>query len=287
MVSSERTAAGITAGAAVVTGFFLLTRNVDDNALAWIALAMGLAAIVLLAAASLTNPMGVPWLIGEASVSAVLVRPIGWLAGVMALLVAAMLLLPGLQIEWLTRDNILAVGLVAFLVLAVLGWGPTAARSWPTGIRLSTLTVVGSVVAVALIGVYLYFLIGMREAATADGTDADAWARLVELRSTLEALAFAAAGALLGQTVGKQAATQETAQTVAEVRSAADQGLVRALDALTPSDTMGDTVNVENAQSLEVPSQPTEAIKSARQILANAREQVNSSASGNPTFPEI
>jgi hypothetical protein len=96
---------------------------------------------------------------------------------------------------------------VGFVILSVLGWGPGVAVAWPSGLRFSTLTILGSIVALALVGVYLVFMLFLRaDAVTANDQE---WARLVGIQSTLEALAFAAAGALLGTVVQRQAVSGE------------------------------------------------------------------------------
>jgi len=284
----DYTAAGITAGAAMVGGFFLLSRSLDERVLAWVAVGAGAVALLLIVLAG--NPGGTSraqWLLGPNGIAAHVARPLAWLAGILALLVVAVLLLPGLGIEWLTKDNVLAVGLVGFLLLAVLGWGPAVTRVWPSGLRLSTLTVVGSLVAIALIAVYLYFLVGMREQATATGMTDARWTRLVELRSTLEALAFAAAGALLGQTVGRQLGSQQGEQKAQEAGTTAKETVTRALDALTATDTTADEVDVENAQGLAMPSNREAAIKEARKILAQGRESIDSTLRGNPSLSDF
>lgn len=72
------------------------------------------------------------------------------------------------------------------------------------GSRLST---IATIVALVLIGAYLLsvYVLWPRVGATTPETE---WLRLVDLRGGLEALAFAAAGALLGTTVQRQATNQ-------------------------------------------------------------------------------
>ena len=95
--------------------------------------------------------------------------------------------------------------------------------TWPAGLRFSSLTVLGSLVALALIATYLVFIILMRaDAASADDA---AWSRMLELRGTLEALAFAGAGALLGTVVQRQAVAGEAKardEQIAELQAERD-----------------------------------------------------------------
>lgn len=71
----------------------------------------------------------------------------------------------------------------------------------------SRLSMIATIVALVLLGAYLlsvYFLWPRVGAATPEAE----WLRLTDLRGGLEALAFAAAGALLGTTVQRQATNQ-------------------------------------------------------------------------------
>ena len=121
-----------------------------------------------------------------------------WLAVVFAAIVVLTPLVPIVVPAW-SEEQVFAVAVVAFVIISVLGWGPGVSVAWPSGLSLSSLTVLGSLVALVLIGVYLVFMVQLRaDAVSADDRE---WARLVEIRATLEALAFAAAGALLGTIV--------------------------------------------------------------------------------------
>jgi hypothetical protein len=63
----------------------------------------------------------------------------------------------------------------------------------------------GTLVALVLVVGYLVFIVVMRFDAVSSTVDDTQWSRLVEIRSTLEALGFAAAGALLGSLLQRQA----------------------------------------------------------------------------------
>jgi hypothetical protein len=131
-----------------------------------------------------------------------------WLAVIFAAIVVLTKFVPVIVPAW-SEEQVFAVAIVGFIILSVLGWGPGVAVAWPSGLRFSTLTVLGSIVALALVAVYLVFMLFLRaDAVTADDQE---WARLVGIQSTLEALAFAAAGALLGSVVQRHAVEDELA----------------------------------------------------------------------------
>jgi uncharacterized membrane protein YsdA (DUF1294 family) len=197
--------AGVTAGAAVVAGALLLTRNEAIATLGVLTIIAGTLALLGTAAAVREWPFARGWT-GPTSVMELMAAPMAWLAAVFAAVIVATNFLPEIVPAW-DREEVFAVAIVLFAVLAVFGFGPRMTLSWPVGLRFSSLTLLGSVVALALVTTYLVFLILMR----ADATSADdaAWSRLVELRATLEALAFAGAGALLGTVVQRQAGAGE------------------------------------------------------------------------------
>ena len=209
--------AGVTAGAAVVAGVLLLTREQSLATLSVLAIAVGALALFVAAAAAREWRFARSWT-GPDGVLEPLAGPMTWLAMVFAAVVVATNFVPVIVPAW-TSDQVFAVAIVAFVILSVLGWGPGVSVAWPSGLRLSSLTLVGTLVALGLVGTYLIFLALMRgDATTANDLE---WARLVEIRATLEALAFAAAGALLGTVVQRQAVSgelraQEDAIRVAE-----------------------------------------------------------------------
>jgi hypothetical protein len=198
-------AAGVTAGAAVVAGILLLTRDQSVSTLGTLAIVAGALALVATAAAVREWPWARQWT-GPAGALEGVAGPMAWLAVVFAAIVVLTHFVPVVVPAW-SEEQVFAVAVVAFVALSVLGWGPGVSVAWPSGLRLSSLTVLGSLVALALVGVYLVFLILLR--ADAVGAGDREWARLVEIRATLEALAFAAAGALLGTVVQRQAVSGE------------------------------------------------------------------------------
>lgn len=198
-------AVGVTAGAAVVAGVLLLTREQSVSTLGSLAIAIGALALVATAAAVREWPWARHWT-GPTGALEGVAGPMAWLAVVFAAVVVLTNFVPVVVPAW-SEEQVFAVAIVAFVVLSVLGWGPGVSVAWPSGLRLSTLTVLGSLVALALIGVFLVFVLLLRaDAMTASDSE---WARLVEIRATLEALAFAAAGALLGTVVQRQAVSGE------------------------------------------------------------------------------
>jgi len=106
----------------------------------------------------------------------------------------------------------------------------------PSGGESRRLTVFASVVAVALIVAYLVAL-GVAWAGT--GSSDTVWARRLELLGGLEALAFAAAGAILGTSIQRQA-TKKADERADEYRGQAaanerDAEKGRALQAMARS----------------------------------------------------
>jgi len=195
----------VTAGTAVVAGILLLTREQSVSTLGLLAIAVGALALVATAAAIREWSWARQWTGPNGALEGV-AGPMAWLAVVFAAVVVLTNFVPVVVPAW-SREQVFAVAIVAFAVLSVLGWGPGVTVAWPSGLRFSSLTVLGSLLAVVLIGVYLVFMLFLRaDAVTAEDRE---WARLVEIRATLEALAFAAAGALLGSVVQRQAASGE------------------------------------------------------------------------------
>jgi hypothetical protein len=198
-------AAGVTAGAAVVAGVLLLTREQSVSTLGSLAIAVGALALLATAAAAREWPWARQWT-GPAGALEGVAGPMAWLAVIFAAVVVLTNFVPVVVPAW-SEEQVFAVAIVAFVAFSVLGWGPGVSVAWPSGLRLSTLTVLGSLLALVFIGVYLVFMLLLRtDAVSADDRE---WARLVEIRATLEALAFAAAGALLGTIVQRQAASGE------------------------------------------------------------------------------
>jgi hypothetical protein len=215
--------AGVTAGAAVVAGILLLTREQSVSTLGTLAIIVGALALVVTAAAVRAWPWARQWTGPNGALEGV-AGPMAWLAVIFAAIVVLTKFVPVVVPAW-SEEQVFAVAIVAFILLSVLGWGPGVAVAWPSGLRLSSLTVVGSLVGLVLIGVYLVFLLLLR--ADAVGADDREWARLVEIRATLEALAFAAVGALLGTVVQRQAVSGD----LKNLEALADQREAEAIEA--------------------------------------------------------
>lgn len=213
--------AGITAGAAVVAGALLLTRDQATSTLGVLAIIAGALGLLVTAAAVREWPFARGWT-GPSSFVEPMAGPMAWLAAVFAAVVVATNFLPQIVPAW-QREQVFAIAIVLFAVLSVFGFGPRVSMTWPAGLRFSSLTVLGSLVALALIATYLVFIILMRaDAASADDA---AWSRMLELRGTLEALAFAGAGALLGTVVQRQAVAGEAKardEQIAELQAERD-----------------------------------------------------------------
>jgi hypothetical protein len=231
--------AGVTAGAAVVAGALLLTRDQAVSTLGVLAIIAGIVALLVTAAAVREWPFARGWT-GPASFMEPMAGPMAWLAAVFAAVVVATNFLPQIVPAW-QREQVFAVAIVLFAVLAVFGFGPRVSLSWPAGVRFSSLTVLGSLAAIALVVTYLIFIILMR--ADAGSVDDASWARLLELRATLEALAFAGAGALLGTVVQRQAVAGE-----ARARDEQLSKLQRERDAMR-SDLAAHEVELEGLRS--------------------------------------
>jgi hypothetical protein len=197
--------AGVTAGAAIVAGVLLLTRDQSVSTLGALAIIVAVLALLVTAATVREWPGAREWTGPNGALEGV-AGPMAWLAVIFAAIVVLTKFVPVIVPAW-SEEQVFAVAIVGFIILSVLGWGPGVAVAWPSGLRFSTLTVLGSIVALALVAVYLVFMLLLRaDAVTADDQE---WARLVGIQSTLEALAFAAAGALLGTVVQRQAMSGE------------------------------------------------------------------------------
>ncbi len=127
-----------------------------------------------------------------------------------------------------SKDVVLGVGLLALLAFAfLLAWRRQFVGS-AGATRFSTLSVLGSLTALVLIGAYLAVTNSLLNVINAP---AEEWVRYTDLRNGLEALAFAAAGALLGTTIQKQL-TDRAATRADENAVAATTNYVVAVRAL-------------------------------------------------------
>ena len=282
------TGAGVTAGAAVIAGLLLVTREQSIGTLGALAIAVGIVALAVTAAALRQWGWARSWT-GPNGLLEPMAGPMAWLAVVFAAVVVATNFVPEVIPAW-SREQVFAVVIVAFAVLSVFGFGPGVSRMWPSGLRLSTLTALGTVVALLLIATYLIFLVLMRADALNGNIDATEWSRLVEIRATLEAMAFAAAGVLLGVTVQRQVVVGDLREreeqighletpltatandlAVREARVAALRGSVAtALRALTPE--APDDIERLDPQQMEafVQRANSAAVRQARRTLIEA-----------------
>jgi hypothetical protein len=160
-------------------------------------------------------------------------REAGWIGlwaalfglGLAALQVVNILLIP----EGAVQGAALGAGLLVLLAFAfLLAWRRRAVLGGEGEGKISNLPLVGSVVGLALIGAFLVLtgeLFGR-----VPGSTAEEWIRYSDLRGSIEALAFAAAGALLG-TVIQRSATDREARRADENSEAAGANLALATTA--------------------------------------------------------
>lgn len=124
--------------------------------------------------------------------------------GLAALQVVNVLIIP----EGAFQGVALGVGLLGLLGFAfLLAWRRRAVLGGDGETKLSNMPLLGSLVAVGLIAAFLVLtteLFGQVE-----GSTPEEWVRYTDLMSSLEALAFAAAGALLGTVLQRQATERE------------------------------------------------------------------------------
>lgn len=166
----------------------------DDSARA-IALGVAIASVVALGGLALawfrTDHLGVEGAtIGTAAALAAL--------GLAALEVVNLMILP--------QDapyRLMATG-IGLLVLIAIALATVAATrtSWLDGVRLTSTTVIGTVIGVVVIGAYLLMVQTM--VTQAAGAEDAEWTRLMTLLTGLQTLAFAGLGALLGTAVQRQ-----------------------------------------------------------------------------------
>lgn len=280
------TGVAVTAAAAVVAGILLLTQDQSIATLGVLAIIVGAVALVVTAAAVREWPWARGWTGPDGALEG-LAGPMAWLAVVFAAVVILTNFVPVIVPAW-SEAQVFAVAIVAFIVLSVLGWGPGVQVAWPAGLRPSSVTVFGSLVGLAIVGVFVALMLLMRtDAMVADDRQ---WARLVEIRATLGGLAFAAAGALLGVIVQRQAQAselrrhaevaeelegelQETRGMLAERELQAEAlaaSATGALRLLTP-DAPDDLDRLDPVALAALPSRPSSvAVRQARRSLLEA-----------------
>jgi hypothetical protein len=199
--------AGVTAAAALVAGALLLTRELPIVTLGAIAVGVGFVALLITAAAARTWNWAPQWT-GSGGHLEPLAGPAAWLAVIFATVVVMTTYLPLVVSAW-TSEQVFAASMVVFVLLTLLGWGPGVGvlRSWPSSLRLNSMAMPGTLVALVLVVGYLVFIVVMRFDAVSGSVDDTQWARLIEIRSTLEVLGFAAAGLLFGSVLQRQASS--------------------------------------------------------------------------------
>ena len=133
----------------------------------------------------------------------------------------------------------LGAGLVALLIFAFLLTWRRQVVGIASTMRISTVSIVGSIAAVILIGAYLLVtnsLLGFVR------VPAEEWARYTDMRNGLQALAFGAAGALLATTIQKGTADRAASRADENGRAAVANFLAaqRAIDMAAASPTAAD-----------------------------------------------
>jgi hypothetical protein len=116
-----------------------------------------------------------------------------------ALQVVNVLLIPA---DAAYRQAVVAIGLLILLAVALVSATGARAPSFE-GFKFSSLTLVGSLIGVALVAVYLFAIQFAFGSTGPDTADAE-WIRMTSLLTGLQTLAFAAAGALLGTAIQAQ-----------------------------------------------------------------------------------
>jgi hypothetical protein len=283
---------GVISAAALVAGALLVTRELPIVTLGAIAVAVGFVALLVTAAAAREWGWARQWT-GPRGLLEPLAGPAAWLAVIFAAVVVLTRYVPVVFPAW-SSDQVFAAAMVLFVVLTLVGWGPGVGilRSWPVSLRLNAATMPG-LIAFALVAGYLVFVVIMRGDAVNGAVDDAQWARLVEIRSTLEALGFAATGALLGSLLQRQAASgslyarertiadrdrelaAQRATATASVRQlvAVRRSMSRTLTLLSPG-APADMTELD-ADDLEamVARASTDAVKQARRELLEALRQ--------------
>jgi hypothetical protein len=285
--------AGVTAAAALAAGALLLTRELPIVTLGAIAVGVGFVALLITAAAARTWDWARQWT-GPGGHLEPLAGPAAWLAVIFATVVVMTTYLPLIVSAW-TSEQVFAASMVVFVLLTLLGWGPGVGvlRTWPSSLRFSSLAMPGTAVALALVIGYLVFIVVMRFDAVGGAVDDAEWARLVEIRSTLEVLGFAAAGALLGSMLQRQATSSALADhelTIADQQSdlrteraaaaasakqaaVARQSLSKALQLLSPGAPAGLADMDPDQLEHGVARASSESVRQARrELLGGLRE---------------
>jgi hypothetical protein len=129
----------------------------------------------------------------------------------------------------ISRSLVLGIGLAALVAFAFLMTWRRQVVGIASSVRISTVSFVGTILAVILIGMYVLVTNNLFNFVRVSPEE---WARYTDLRNGLEALAFGAAGALLGATLQKQAADRAAARADDNARTAAANYLLaqRAID---------------------------------------------------------
>ncbi len=269
--------AGVISAAALVAGALLVTRELPIVTLGAIAVAVGFVALLVTAAAAREWGWARQWT-GPRGLLEPFAGPAAWLAVIFAAVVVMTTYIPVVFPAW-SSDQVFAAAMVLFVVLTLVGWGPGVGvlRSWPVSLRLNAATLPGLIV-FALVAGYLVFVVAMRFDAVNGAVDDAQWARLVEIRSTLEALGFAAAGALLGsRTIAdrdRELATQRAIATAAARQLvAARRSMSRTLTVLSPG-APADVTDLDPDDLEAVVARPsTDAVRQARRELLESLRQ--------------
>ena len=272
--ATRRIAVGLIASWAVLVAVpGALPWTAADNAARAIAIAVVVATIVALIGLALAfladEPLaedGASFGTAAAAIAMALV----------ALQVVNVLLIPA---DAAYRQAVVAIGLLILLAVALVS--ATGVRtSSIEGFKFSSLTLIGTIIGVALVAVYL-FAIQFAFASTGPDTGDPQWIRMTSLLTGLQTLAFAAAGALLGTAIQSQV-TSSVRNDLGNADNALDE-LRGTLEEMQKKAEAGQLMEVTR------PDVVTELVEAALLVepAAYARPQTRRRYITNEVVPEV
>ena len=177
------------------------------------------------------------------------------------------------------RQAVVAIGLLILLAVALLSVIPVRTNVFE-GFKFSSLTLVGTLIGLALVAVYL-FAIQFAFGSTGPETGDPEWIRMTSLLTGLQTLAFAAAGALLGTAIQSQV-TSSVRNELGNADSALDE-LRSTLEELQRKAEAGQLMEVTR------PGVVSELVEAALLVepAAYARPQTRRRYLTNEVVPEV
>ena len=272
--ATRRIAVGLIASWAVLVAVpGALPWTAADNAARAIAIAVVVATIVALIGLALAfladDPLaedGASFGTAAAAIAMALV----------ALQVVNVLLIPA---DAAYRQAVVAIGLLILLAVALVSATGVRTSSFE-GFKFSSLTLIGTIIGVALVAVYL-FAIQFAFASTGPETGDPQWIRMTSLLTGLQTLAFAAAGALLGTAIQSQV-TSSVRNDLGNADNALDE-LRGTLEEMQKKAEAGQLMEVTR------PDVVTELVEAALLVepAAYARPQTRRRYITNEVVPEV